>query len=134
MIDSEMLNLAAKYSKERFTPEELTELDGIVDHDILVTIDRRQGTQTFDYDDDEPFEEPLAEKGPGKLFSALAFFSLMGDGKNKEPRFRIGDHVQVRWRGQEGTIIDKNGSLYMVSMNDGRIVESYKESQLEKPW
>ena len=129
-----MLNLAAKYSKERFTPEELTELDGIVDHDILVTIDRRQGTQTFDYDDDEPFEEPLAEKGPGKLFSALAFFSLMGDGKNKEPRFRIGDHVRVRWRGQEGTIIDKNGSLYMVSMNDGRIVESYKESQLEKPW
>ena len=36
-------------------------------------------------------------------------------------KFRIGDHVRVRYRGQEGTVIDINGDLYMVSLSSGGI-------------
>ena len=39
--------------------------------------------------------------------------------------FNIGDKVRVKYRGQEGYIVDKNGSLYMVSLNDGGYVDSY---------
>lgn len=52
---------------------------------------------------------------------------------NKE-EFSIGDKVRVKYRGQEGYIVDKNGSLYMVSLNDGGYVDSYTEDQLEKCW
>ena len=46
--------------------------------------------------------------------------------------FKIGDKVRVKYRNQEGYIIDKSGSLYMVSINEGKIVESYEEKDLEK--
>lgn len=52
---------------------------------------------------------------------------------NKE-EFSIGDKVRVKYRGQEGYIVDKNGSLYMVSLNDGGYVDSYTADQLEKCW
>ena len=48
--------------------------------------------------------------------------------------FKIGDKVRVKYRGQEGYIIDKNGSLYTVSINNGQIVDSYEASDLEKCW
>ena len=48
--------------------------------------------------------------------------------------FNRGDKVRVKYRGQEGRIIDKNGSFYMVSINDGEIVDSYEASDLEKCW
>lgn len=48
--------------------------------------------------------------------------------------FRVGDHVRVKYRGQEGTIVDINGSLIMVSLDDGGYVDSYYASQLEKAW
>ncbi len=48
--------------------------------------------------------------------------------------FSIGDKVRVKYRGQEGYIIDKNGDLYMVSLNDGQYVDSYTADQLEKCW
>jgi len=48
--------------------------------------------------------------------------------------FKVGDKVRVKYREQEGYIIDKNGNLYMVSMNDGKIVDSYEASDLEKCW
>jgi hypothetical protein len=39
----------------------------------------------------------------------------------------------VKYRGQEGTIIDINGNLIMVSLDDsGKHVDSYDASQLEK--
>jgi len=41
-------------------------------------------------------------------------------------KFRVGDHVRVRYRGQEGTVIDINGGLYMVSLSSG-CVDSYSE-------
>ena len=51
-----------------------------------------------------------------------------------EPSFRVGDHVRVKYRGQEGTIIDINGNLIMVSLDDVNHVDSYEASELEKAW
>ena len=59
----------------------------------------------------------------------------INDATGSRPRkFRVGDHVRVRYRGQEGTIVDINGDLYMVSLKDGGYVDSYYESQLERAW
>lgn len=134
LVDTEVLNEAAKASKAHFTPEEMEDLDGIVDEDILIAIDKRQGTMTFDYDEDE--EESQKEDSPGGLFTAAATFGMFAETgkKSASQRFRVGDHVRVKYRGQEGTIIDINGPLYMVSLNNGRHVDSYDESQLEKAW
>ena len=55
-------------------------------------------------------------------------------GSSKTHGFQIGDHVRVKYRGQEGTVVDINGSLIMVSLDDGRYVDSYTASQLEKAW
>ena len=43
---------------------------------------------------------------------------------NSNREFKIGDRVRVKYRGQEGYIIDKNGNLYTVSINNGQIVDS----------
>ena len=70
---------------------------------------------------------------------ALFFGALIGlhDGVSKtfessytSGKFQVGDHVTVKYRGQEGWIIDKNGPLYMVSMHNGARVDSYYEEQL----
>lgn len=64
----------------------------------------------------------------------LLDFLLGGSSNNSNDNFQIGDKVRVKYRGQEGYIIDKNGSLYMVSINNGQIVDSYSASDLEKCW
>lgn len=64
----------------------------------------------------------------------LLSFLLGGSSNNSNDGFRIGDRVRVKYRGQEGYIIDKNGNLYMVSINNGQIVDSYFASDLEKCW
>ena len=53
---------------------------------------------------------------------------------NNTSEVKIGDRVRVKYRGQEGYIIDKNGNLYMVSINNGQIVDSYEANDLEKCW
>lgn len=58
----------------------------------------------------------------------------MGLFSSSSDNLKIGDKVRVKYRGQEGYIIDKNGDLYMVSINDGQIVDSYEASDLEKTW
>ena len=47
--------------------------------------------------------------------------------------FNIGDKVRVKYRDQEGYIIDKNGELYIVRLTSGG-VDSYYASDLEKCW
>ena len=71
-----------------------------------------------------------------KKSGLFAFLGMLGDSNRTEPSsgFRAGDHVRVKYRGQEGTIIDINGSLIMVSLDDGKHVDSYNASQLEKAW
>lgn len=53
---------------------------------------------------------------------------------NNTSELKIGDRVRVKYRNQEGYIIDKNGNLYMVSINNGQIVDSYEGNDLEKWW
>ena len=57
---------------------------------------------------------------------------LSGRFSSNDTEFKIGEKVRVKYRGQEGYIIDKNGDLYMVSINNGQIVDSYEASDLEK--
>lgn len=59
----------------------------------------------------------------------MGFFS-----SNNDDEYKIGDKVRVKYRGQEGYIIDKNDNLYMVSLDDGKYVDSYTADQLEKCW
>ncbi len=53
-------------------------------------------------------------------------------GNSSDNIFQIGDRVMVKYREQEGYIIDKEGSLYTVSINDGEMVDSYEATDLEK--
>ena len=59
----------------------------------------------------------------------MGFFS-----SNNDDEYKVGDKLRVKYRGQEGYIIDKNDNLYMVSLDDGRYVDSYTADQLEKCW
>lgn len=40
----------------------------------------------------------------------------MGLFSSNNDEFKVGDKVRVRYREQEGYIIDKDGNLYMVSL------------------
>ena len=61
----------------------------------------------------------------------MGIMDIFWGGKSNE-EFNIGDKVRVKYRGQEGYIIDKNDNLYMVSLDDGRYIDSYSADQLEK--
>ena len=77
------------------------------------------------------------EKQERKKKSGLfAFLGVLGDsnGTKSSSGFRVIDHVRVKYCGQEGTIIDINGNLIMVSLDEGKHVDSYDASQLEKAW
>lgn len=58
----------------------------------------------------------------------------MGLFSSDSDEFKVGDKVRVRYREQEGYIIDKDGSLYMVSLESGNYVDSFTADQLEKCW
>lgn len=103
----------------RFTPAEIVEMQGSVTKECM---NQLVTTALGDFTEEQVDELALA-----------GMASEIGSQK-KTPRFRVGEHVRVRWRGQEGTIIDINGGLYMVSLGDGRTVDSFPESDLEKAW
>lgn len=89
------------------------------------------GTNGFEHS--QSVRRGKTKKGHGGLFTFLAVMAGLGGSHVKaRQRFQIGDHVRVRYRGQEGTIIDINGGLYMVSLENGGHVDSYRESDLEK--
>ena len=64
----------------------------------------------------------------------LLSFLLGGSSNSSNDGFQIGDRVRVKYRGQEVYIINKDGNLYIVSINNGQIVDSYSASDLEKCW
>ena len=159
LIDSQLQNQLTLQSADSFNEEDLNHLLGIVDDDIVASLYKKKGykipdeysfiddSDDFDeeYDDSEPdvTEDSFEVKQPSGFFSKLAMAFGVGHGISqgikdatapKPRKFRVGDHVRVRYRGQEGTIVDINGDLYMVSLNDGSHVDSYSESQLERAW
>lgn len=158
-IDSQLQNQLTLQSADSFNEEDLNHLLGIVDDDIVASLYKKKGykipdeysfiddSDDFDeeYDDSEPdvTEDSIEVKQPSGFFSKLAMAFGVGHGISqgikdatapKPRKFRVGDHVRVRYRGQEGTIVDINGDLYMVLLNDGSHVDSYSESQLERAW
>lgn len=135
-VTKECMNQLVTTALGDFTEEQVDELAFSMDDDIYADLEKRY----CHYDDDEFIDEPIEaeprQKKPGMLFSLLALAGMASEhgSQKKTPRFRVGEHVRVRWRGQEGTIIDINGGLYMVSLGDGRTVDSFPESDLEKAW
>lgn len=136
-VSKECMNRMVTTALGDFTEEQVEELVLNVDDDIYADLEKRYcHSDEPDKKVENPFETAPRRKNPGKLFGLFAFAGAAQELGNKKqaPRFRVGDHVRVRWRGQEGTIIDVNGGLYMVSMNDGRTVDSFPESDLERVW
>ena len=166
-VNEATLTKAVKASKDSFSRDQLENLDGEIDDDLLQGVCKKQGIDLYVDDTKEEGEAevsvndslsvdaiddaglPEAEidgfghypsdgrkktkKSHGGMFTFLAAISGLGRSHAKtENRFHVGDHVRVRYRGQEGTIIDINGSLYMVSLEDGEHVDSYRESDLEE--
>lgn len=62
----------------------------------------------------------------------MGFFDILF-GNNEKP-FNVGDRVRVKYSGKEGYVISVDGDMYMVSVNEGEIVDSYYSSQIEKCW
>ena len=159
-IDDDLLNQLALQSAISFSEADLKDvLYGNIDDDVLIQIYKEKGLPvpediSFSLADSiidlvdtvnevSTEEEAPREKAPGGFFSKLAMLFAVGEGirqgiddvaSPRPRRFRVGDHVRVRFRGQEGTIVDINGNLYMVSMNDGGYVDSYTEDQLDRAW
>lgn len=155
-IDDELLEKLYVQSVGQYSQEDLGLLIGLIDDELLAAEYQRKGykfSEELAYlkEDDETgpaddfIEEPYSDNGNKsgglfrKLFMAFAVGSGVSQGINdaarqKVHRYRIGDRVRVKYRGQEGIIIDINGDLYMVSISDGRHVDSYYENQLEKAW
>lgn len=122
-----------------FTQEQVEDLVFAMDDDIYEELEKRYCNYDDEEEEEDIIDEAIEQPQRRKASGLLGFFALTGIASefnwgNKISRFRIGDHVRVKYRGQEGTIIDVNGDLYMVSMSDGKHVDSYSESQLEKVW
>lgn len=151
-IDDNLLNQLAIQSAEMFSEDDLEDLQLIIDDESVAQVYQTKGLKKMDDFDDAELEDfslyseaKVLEraKQPTGFFSKVATAFGIGHGihqgidstiNRKRRIFRVGDHVRVKYRGQEGTIIDINGDLYMVSLNDGGYVDSYYESQLEKAW
>lgn len=151
-IDDDLLDQLAIQSADKFSKDDLEELYCLISDDALRKIYQAKGVKPF-FDFEDSAEEQLDDfdmdevleraKQPTGFFSKLAMTFGIGAGihmgindatQGKPRRFRVGDHVRVRYLGQEGTIIDINGDLYMVSLNDGGYADSFTESQIERAW
>lgn len=157
LMDEDLQKQLVMQSSGSFTASDLEKLIGIVDDDLVAGLYKAKGYRipkeysylddSCDFDDDDHAGDETGKdvlsggRAPSGFFSKMAMVLGIGYGisqgiKNatgsKPGKFRVGDHVRVRYRGQEGTIIDINGDLYMVSLKDGGYVDSYSESQLEK--
>lgn len=158
--DEAMMSEIVKTAVGSCSQEELEELNGYVDDKTISSVAAKFGLH--DPNENAIWKPGVLQKqvddlaeSAGKLADNLnrmnkrlsrtkrrrkpglfAFFGVMGDEKGSPQAhgFRVGDHVRVKYRGQEGTVVDINGSLIMVSLDDGRYVDSYTASQLEKAW
>ena len=157
-VDNELQIQLLLQSYSSFSKEDLEDMVGLYDDEVIDKLYKLKGlpiperepglaesiNNFVNYVNDLTFEEPepVPEKKPGGFFSRMAMAFGIGHGihqgisdatRSPVRKFRVGDHVRVRYRGQEGTVIDINGDLYMVSLSSGG-VDSYTESQLERAW
>lgn len=50
-------------------------------------------------------------------------------------KYKVGDHVRVRYREQQGYVTDIDGNLYLVALMDeygNEFIETYSEDDLEE--
>ncbi len=154
VIDNDLLEKLFVQSASQYSQKDLESLIGLIDDELLAAEYKKKGYKfpeelayLEEYDEADHAgdfaEEPVNSKKPGGLFRKLFMAFAVGEGvsqgigdvtRKRVYRYRIGDKVRVKYRGQEGTIIDINGDLYMVSLSDGRQVDSYYENQLERAW
>ena len=158
VIDDELLEKLFVQSAGHYSRKDLESLMGLIDDELLAAEYRKKGyrlpeeLEYLEEDDDEDSDDDFEEEPDlgnkvnglfGKLAMALAVGGAAGKGASqgfhdtvgkRASKYRIGDRVRVKYRGQEGTIIDINGDLYMVSLSDERHVDSYYENQLERAW
>lgn len=110
-------------------------MDGCYDEEVIDKLYKLKGlpipeqepglaesiTIFVNYVNDLTFEEPkpVTEKKTGGFFSKMAMAFGIGAGIHQgindsvgrgrpERKFNVGDHVRVKWRGQEGTVVDIN--------------------------
>lgn len=149
-MDSGLQGQMALQSVSAFSEEDIRNLEGFLDDDVIVNLYKARGFKVPEiYLDDDPqddydYEKVLERaKQPTGFFSKVAMAFGIGAGihqgikdatGSRPKKFRVGDHVRVRYRGQEGTIVDINGDLYMVSLKDSGYVDSFTESQLDRAW
>lgn len=147
-MDSGLQGQMALQSASAFSEKDIQNLEGSLDDEIIIKLYKAKGLRVPDvFIDDESQEviDDVLERGkqPTGFFSKMAMAFGIGTGihqgikeasNERERKFRVGDHVRVKYRRQEGTVVDINGDLYMVSLKDGGYVDSYTESQLEKAW
>lgn len=112
-VNKECMNQLVTTALGDFTQEQAEELVFSMDDDIYADLEKRYCHYGDDEFIDEPIEVEPRQKKPGKLFGFFALAGMASElgSQKKTPRFRVGEHVRVRWRGQEGTIIDINGGL-----------------------
>lgn len=54
---------------------------------------------------------------------------------SSDRKYKVGDHVRVRYREQQGYVTDIDGNLYLVALMDeygNEFIESYSEDDLEE--
>ena len=132
-----VLTEAVKRIPRKLKRDELENLEGTVDQRLLLAIDKKQKTHVFDeddYDDSYDYSDVGGKSNPLMTLLAVDFMldELSGIKRPRGQKFNVGDHVRVRWRGQEGTIIDKHPGGYLVSLDGGRKVDSFREEDLER--
>lgn len=133
VVSQEMLDQATLASEHKYSEDELLLLKNVISEKALEKLEDR--TWPRKKPDDNVTATPGKKAKHHPFLGAFGLMGMLGVGQNHaEPQFRIGDHVRVRYRGQEGTIVDINGDLFMVSLDDGAHVDSYTASQLEKAW
>lgn len=129
-VTKDCMNELVRSCPYRFSQEQVDEIIYSIDDNLYKELEKK-----YCKDGDESNENRTKNKHrkPSRLFAILGLSSESVKDR-KFSHYKIGDHVRVKYRGQEGTIIDINDGLYMVSLADGKTVDSYLESDLEKAW
>ena len=124
IVDQSLLSKMALMSKSVFTEDDLMELEYVVDEETLLELENRLS--------------PVKKSGSsllstlGEVLGIAGFLSLFDEKRSR--KFKVGDHVRAVYRGQEGTVIDATGEYYLVSLKDGALVDSFSEHELERCW
>lgn len=146
------LNKAIRSVKGRISASDLEDLEGVADKDILIEIDKMQGTRAY-YTPPAPSkkESIFSFKGnhgkntsllllplllvfwPFKIFIDV-FLVVFAPKKRRtmETELHEGDHVWIKNYDLYGVVIGSHGRFVLVSVHDGERVYSVPRSQLRK--